>query len=114
MGAWALASIADCGMDCCKPNEWASSGAPSYEAPSCCDTADTTCGFEAGTVEELFDEVVCCFNSAGGYHLSITTINASADDFVDVDPRTHARTLHAPHSDLPDTPLYLSNAAFLC
>ena len=45
MGAWAFASILDCGMECCKPGELASTGVDYYDAPSCCDYDGVQCGF---------------------------------------------------------------------
>ncbi|MDF1536790.1 MAG: hypothetical protein P1S46_09900 [bacterium] len=114
MGAWAFASITDCGMDCCMPGEWAAGGTASYEAPSCCDISGVTCGFEAGAADELFDEAICCFNSAGSHQLSAVTVASTEDAFVDTDLRTHARTLHVAQPPPPEAPLYLSNATFLC
>jgi hypothetical protein len=50
MGAWAFASALDCGMACCEPGDWA--GTTSFEASSCCQMNDVTCGFETGKYEE--------------------------------------------------------------
>ena len=61
MGALAFASALDCGMACCKTDEW--SDTPSFEAPSCCQMSDVTCGFETGQYEEIFDAAICCYNT---------------------------------------------------
>ena len=114
MGAWAFASILDCGMECCKPGEWAASGVASYEAPSCCDYDGVQCGFEAGQVDELFDEAVCCFNSAASNQLTAVAITSADGAYALTDLRTHGRTLYDLHPPPLETPLYLSNATFLC
>jgi hypothetical protein len=112
MGAWAFASLTDCGMECCKPGEWAASGVASYEAPSCCDYDGVTCGFEAGAVDELFDEAICCFTGAqkvsSGFVLVSSASIFSPSPTLPVAPS--ARSAPPPL----ETPLYLSNAAFLC
>jgi hypothetical protein len=114
MGAWALASITDCGMECCKPSELAGTGVDYYDAPSCCDYDGVQCGFEAGQVDELFDEAVCCFNSATSNQLSAVAITSSGDAYALTEPRTYGRTLYDLTPPPLETPLYLSNAAFLC
>ena len=110
MGAWAFASAFDCGMECCKPGEWA--GTTSYEAPSCCQVDDVTCGFETGRYEEIFDTAICCFNSADSHKLTADSLVASVAH-APTHPRSHAYTLLNDPSP-QSTPLYLSNASFLC
>ncbi len=111
MGAWAFASTADCGMECCKPGAW--EGTTSFEAPSCCQMDDLTCGFEAGKYEELFDEALCCFHKVAGSQLTEGALVAAAVDGAPVYPRTHFPAL--PSTGPPgEIPLYLSNATFLC
>jgi hypothetical protein len=111
MGAWVFASAFDCGMECCKPGEWA--GTTSFEAPSCCAMDEVTCGFEAGQYEELFDTAICCSNSATSHQLTADTLSYS----IIKDTFTHSPTYpltefsSVPHQEQP---LYLSNAAFLC
>ena len=113
MGAWAFASILDCGMECCKPNELASTGVDYYDAPSCCDYDGVQCGFEAGQVAELFDEAVCCFSSADSKQLTAVSLTITGEVNSPTDVRTHARTFYDTGPPL-ETPLYLSNATFLC
>ena len=113
MGAWAFASILDCSMGCCEPSETAQAGIPTYEAPSCCDIAGVTCGFEAGAVDELFDEALCCFNSAYSKQMTAVTIQAADSINGITELRTHGHTLRSAPPPL-ETPLYLSNATFLC
>ena len=114
MGAWAFASILDCGMECCKPSELAGTGVDYYDAPSCCDYDGVQCGFEAGTVDELFDEAVCCFSSADSNKLTADSVVSSVDGSVpDTPTPRHTVTLFSTGPPL-ETPLYLSNASFLC
>ena len=113
MGAWAYASLLDCDMDCCKLGEWAASGVTSFEAPSCCDFAGVTCGFEAGQVDELFDEALCCFNVTSSNDQTAVVLPAADEINAHTHLRTLARTYHSTGPPL-ETPLYLSNATFLC
>ena len=110
MGAWAFASAFDCGMECCKPGEW--SGTTSIEAPSCCQMSDVTCGFEAGTYQELFDSAICCHSSvqkiAGGWDLTTTSSILSPSPALRFLPSEVNKPLPTA------TPAYLSNASFLC
>lgn len=110
MGAWAFANAMDCGMECCKPGEWA--GTTSYEAPSCCQMSDITCGFESGQYEELFDTAICCHNSyqkvtgdGGLYGFS---------SFFSPSPILRFPPSEADAPPPQATSIYISNAAFLC
>jgi hypothetical protein len=110
MGAWAFASAFDCGMECCKPGDWA--GTISYEAPSCCQMTDVTCGFEAGQYEELFDTAICC-------HSGLQKIGEEWDLNASWSIFSPSPALPLPPSEgstgpPQSTPVYLSNAAFLC
>jgi len=111
MGALAFASAFDCGMECCKPGDWA--GTTSYEAPSCCQMSDVTCGFEAGQYEELLDTAICCYNSTSSAdNASYELLTSGALD-IPTHVRTYAHTF--PEVISPNsTPVYLSNASFLC
>ena len=113
MGAWAFASALDCGMGCCEQSETARSGIPTFEAPSCCAFDGVTCGFETGQYEELFDEAICCYNSASANDdVSYEFLTAGA-----LNPPTHPRTHASAFLEAPPpqtTPIYLSNAVFLC
>ena len=93
MGAWVFASILDCSMGCCEPSETAQAGIPTYEAPSCCDIEGVTCGFETGAVDELFDEALCCFNSAYSKQMTAVTIPAADSMNGITELRTHGRTV---------------------
>ena len=109
-GALAFAAVLDCGMECCKPGDWA--GTTSFEAPSCCQMDDVTCGFEAGRYEEILDTAICCFT--GVQKLSSGWEVAVSSGLFSLSP-----TLRFPPSEvstppLQPTPLYLSNASFLC
>jgi hypothetical protein len=112
MGAWAFASAFDCGMACCQPSETAEAGIPTIEAASCCQMSDVTCGFETGQYEELFDTAICCFTGSADQD------QASADliaDKVNTDTPTPRYTVTVLSTGPPQTtPVYLSNAAFLC
>lgn len=111
MGAWAFASAIDCGMACCKPGDWA--GTTSYEAPSCCQMSDLTCGFETGQYEELFDTAICCYNSTSSIDDPSNVLLTAAALYAPTHPRTHSRTFleeHPPQSK----PVYLSNVSLLC
>jgi len=110
MGAWVLASSIDCGMECCNPGEW--SGASSFEASSCCQMNDVTCGFETGQYQELFDKAICCHNG-------IQKISATWDLVVSSSLLTPSPTLRFTPSERStghprSEPLYLSNASLLC
>lgn len=109
MGAWALASALDCGMACCKPGDWA--GTTSFEAPSCCQMNDITCGFETGTFEEIFDTAVCCFSTPDNNQHSAALDIVKVDTDIPTYRNTVTRLSTGPP---PDTPVYLSNASFLC
>lgn len=110
MGAWAFASALDCGMACCEPGDWA--GTTSFEASSCCQMDDVTCSFETGQYEELFDTAICCFT------VSANPDHASADlvaDKVNTDTPTPLYQVTVLSTGPPQsTPVYLSNAVFLC
>jgi len=110
MGAWAFASALDCGMACCEPGDWA--GTTSFEASSCCQLSDVTCGFETGQYQELFDTAICCFTGSADQD------QASADliaDKVNTDTPTPRYTVTVLSTGPPQsTPVYLSNASFLC
>jgi hypothetical protein len=110
MGAWAFASALDCGMECCQPGDWA--GTTSFEASSCCQMNDVTCGFETGQYQELFDTAICCFT--GSAHQDLASADLVADK-VDSDTPTLRYTVTALSTASPQsTPVYLSNAVFLC
>ena len=111
MGAWAFAAAFDCGMECCKPGDWA--GTTSYEAPSCCQMTDVTCGFETGQYQELFDTVVCCFNTTSSVDDNSYELLTSDALYAHTYKRTYAYTL-LKENPPQETPLYLSNASFLC
>jgi hypothetical protein len=112
VGAWAFAMPYDCGMACCETSDLASEGIPTYEAPSCCQTASTTCSFETGQYDEFFDEVVCCYTTSnvdeGSQILSIIKSNEIlvSENF----PVIEVRTTGPPHA----APIYISNLALLC
>jgi hypothetical protein len=110
MGAWAFASAFDCGMECCQQGDWA--GTTSFEAPSCCGLNDVTCSFEAGAVDELFDEAICCFTGVQKISSGFALISSSSifSPSPTLPLATSARSAPLPQS----TPLYLSNAVFLC
>ena len=111
MGAWAFASAFDCGMECCQQGDWA--GTTSFEARSCCGLDDVTCGFETGQYQELFETAICCFNTTSSVDDTSYELLTSDTPNAHTHTRTHAYTLlkeHPPQS----TPLYLSNASFLC
>jgi hypothetical protein len=110
MGAWAFASLLDCGMVCCQSGDRA--GVVSYEAPSCCEMGDITCGFETGRYDELFDTAICC-------HSGVQKIAGEWDRTVDSGIFFPSPTLRFPPSEVntppPKTaPVYLTNASFLC
>ncbi len=112
MGAWAFASALDCGMGCCEQSETARSGIPTFEAPSCCAVDGVTCGFETGQYEELFDTAICCFTG-------VDKVSAEWDLNVASSLISPSPTLRFPPSEVsavptPSTPVYLSNAVFLC
>ena len=111
MGAWAFASAFDCGMECCQQGDWA--GTTSFEAPSCCGLDDVTCGFETGQYQELFETAICCHNRTSS--VDDTSYEALTSDAptAHTHTRTYAYTLLKEHPP-QDTPLYLSNASFLC
>ena len=111
-GAMAFASLVDCGMECCKPEDWASTGIVSYEAPSCCDSDRTTCGFETAQAPEAFDKVVCC-------HLSTAKVSGDAIApspwGVTASPAQPSTPFSAfSTGPPPDTPLYLSKLSLIC
>jgi hypothetical protein len=110
MGAWAFASAFDCGMACCEPGDWA--GTTSFEAPSCCAIVGVTCGFEAGQYEELFDEAICCYAGSARQDQGPADLVADKVNTDTPTPRYTVTVLSTgpPHS----TPVYLSNAVFLC
>ena len=111
MGAWAFASAFDCGMECCRPADH--SGTVSYEAPSCCEMGDVTCGFETGQYEELFDTVICCHNgSAHKSQVSNANVIVSGNIPDTPIPRYSDTVFSLPSHQSP--PVYLSNAVFLC
>jgi len=110
MGAWAFASAFDCGMECCKPGEWA--GTISIEASSCCQMSDVTCGYETGQYEDLFDEAICC-------HSSVNKVSGEWDLNISSSLLSPSPTLRFPPSERftaspQTTPIYLSNATLLC
>ena len=111
MGIWAFASAFDCGMECCKPDDW--TGTVSYEAPSCCQMDDITCDFETGQYEELFDTAICCFNTSDGQQLTADSLSYSGikDTFTHSPKYPFTELSPVPHQEQP---LYLSNASFLC
>jgi hypothetical protein len=111
MGAWAFASALDCGMECCKPGDWA--GTASFETPSCCQMSDVTCGFETGKYEELFDTAICCFTGSADKSQAFTALTSAIGSNPDTPtPRYAVTTFSVP---LPQAiPVYLSNASFLC
>ena len=112
MGAWAFASALDCGMGCCEQSETAQSGIPTFEAPSCCAFDGVTCGFETGQYQELFDTAICCFTG-------VDKVSAEWDLNVASNFSSHSPTLRFSPSERSTgppqtTPIYLSNAIFLC
>jgi len=111
MGALAFASAFDCGMACCEPGDWA--GTTSFEASSCCQMNDVTCGFETGQYQELFDTAICCYNSTSSAdNASYELLTSGA-----LDTPTHIRTYTRTFLEVispKSTPVYLSNASFLC
>jgi hypothetical protein len=113
MGAWAFASAFDCGMECCQPSETAQAGIPTYEAPSCCAMDDITCDFETGQYQELFDTAICCHTTTSS--VDDTSYELLAAGVLDTPThiRTYALTFQKTSSP-PSTPVYLSNASFLC
>lgn len=111
MGAWAFASAFDCGMECCQQGDWG--GTTSFEAPSCCGLNDVTCSFEAGAVDELFDEAICCFTGSPDQSQTFTAlINAVGSNPDTPTPRYSVTAFSVPPPQ--STPLYLSNASLLC
>jgi len=111
MGALAFASALDCGMECCNTGDWA--GTPSYEAASCCDLNNVTCSFETGQYQELFDNAICCFNSADNDQSTANELISVAT----IDTLTHSPNYaYTFQKTTPSqgTPIYLSNAVFLC
>lgn len=112
-GAMAFSFTTDCGMQCCVSAEWAGTGNPSLEAPSCCDMDGVTCGFEGSQYQELFDDAICCFNKVGSAQdVSDDLLNATGIH-PPVHSSTHALTLHSTGPPKA-VPLYLSNATLLC
>ena len=110
MGAWAFASALDCGMSCCEQGDWA--GTTSFEASSCCQLSDVTCGFETGQYPELFDKAICCFT--GSAHQDQASADLVADK-VNTDTLIPRYTVTVLSTGPPQSiPLYLSNAIFLC
>ena len=81
MGAWAFASAFDCGMECCQPGDWADT--TSYEAVSCCQMNDVTCGFETGQYEELFDTAICCFTGSADQSKTFTALVNAVSSYPD-------------------------------
>jgi len=111
-GVWAFASAFDCGMACCEPGEAARAGIPILEAPSCCQVDGVTCGFETGQYNELFDTAIC-------YHNRVQKIAGEWDLIISSNLFPPSPTLRFPPSERStgppqSTPLYLSNAVFLC
>ena len=113
MGAWAFAAAFDCGMACCEPSETAQAGIPTFEAPSCCAMDDVTCDFETGQYEELFDTAICCYNSASSNDDTSYELVTADALHAPTQLRTYAHTL-LKEPPPQTTPLYLSNASFLC
>jgi hypothetical protein len=110
MGAWAFASALDCGMACCEPGDWA--GTTSFEASSCCQMNDVTCSFETGQYQELFDTAICCFT--GSAHPDQASADLVADK-VNTDTPIPPYSVTVLSTGPPQsTPVYLSNAVFLC
>lgn len=114
MGAWATAMPLNCGMECCRPTEAVLSDAPMIEAPGCCDRSGVTCTFESGQYEELFDDVLCCISS--GFKVNQASIPLGANVDGDVGASQPPRFTIPVHVNGPpsETPLFLTNAAFLC
>ena len=110
MGAWAFASSLDCGMECCQPGDWA--GTTSFEAPSCCQMSDVTCGFETGQYKELFDTAICCFTGSASQDQSSSDIVAVEVNTDTPTPRYSVTAFSVPPPQT--TPVYLSNATLLC
>ena len=110
MGVWAFAASLECGMECCESSDQAD--AISLKAPSCCQLSEVTCNFEPGQYQELFDKAICCHNSAqkisGEWGLVVSLGIFSPSPTLLFSP--FERTTGPPHK----TPVYLSQATFLC
>jgi hypothetical protein len=113
MGAWAFASLLDCGMGCCESSETAQSGIPTFEAPSCCAVDGVTCGFETGQYEELFDKAICCYNSTSSTDDSSYELLTAVALNTPTNSPTYTHTFHS-NGPPQSTSIYLSNAVFLC
>jgi hypothetical protein len=112
-GVLAFAYATDCGMECCKPEEWSGTGTASYESASCCGMDDVSCGFETGQYEELFDEALCCFNGSISKNRAVSNLLATIDGNADIPILRYSVTRHSKGS--PQTvPVYLSNATLIC
>jgi hypothetical protein len=114
MAAWALAMPFDCGMECCKASETTAVGIPNFEAPSCCNISDTTCAFEVGDYDEIFDEVVCRTNAATNFNSGSVYLDADVTDSLTDSPIHPIAVFTLANGPPSETPLFLANAAFLC
>jgi len=112
-GAMALSYATDCGMECCRPTDWAATCCPSIEASTCCGMDGVTCGFEASQYQELFDKALCCSNKTGFSKNFSDVLLTTAALHAPTHSPTHALTSHSTVPP-PSVPVYLSNAAFLC
>ena len=110
-GAGSFAYSPDCGMECCEPADW--EGTVSFEAPTCCDMDDVTCGFEAVPLEDLFEEAICCHNGGNLKTFGQDSLSLAVSYYALTHAPTHPLTLASIGS--PATaPIFLSNAAILC
>jgi hypothetical protein len=110
-GAAALTYAADCGMECCKPADWA--GTISFEAPSCCEMDGVTCGFETGRFEDLFATVITRFNTTGSANHLSNNFSVVVSSYAPAYSRTHAPAFNSSGSP-PTASIFLSNAVILC
>lgn len=112
MGAWALAMPTDCGMECCQASELATAGVPVIEYPGCCSTSETTCTFQAGDYQEIFDKALCCHN---GGHSAYGMAAAAGLPTGHTEPSLGASCAAWNDTGPPSAiPLYLNNASLLC